>query len=98
MRAQRIRSLLFIPTESLLAEANWAGYSSDWHNITFNQSFIFEAGVTYNYTIRTGSYPQIIHNISLSNRIGTINSTEFIDANGRHYTGWIPAIRLERKG
>ncbi len=76
-------------------EANWSGYMSDWHNITFNQPFTLYANVTYNYTIRTGSYPQIIHNSSLSNSMGTINSTEFIDANGRRYAGWIPAIRLE---
>ncbi|RJS69227.1 hypothetical protein CW714_08930, partial [Methanophagales archaeon] len=39
--------------------ASWKGYRKDWHNITFNTSFILLANETYNYTIRTGSYPQV---------------------------------------
>ncbi len=84
----------YYPNGTLLASGNWTGYRSDWHNITF-APFTIEAGVTYNYTIRTGSYPQIIHSSSFSNSMGIINSTEFTDANGKRYTGWIPAIRLE---
>jgi hypothetical protein len=42
-------------------EASWDGYTGDYHNITFLKSFRLRAGETYNYTIRTGSYPQIIH-------------------------------------
>ncbi len=34
-------------------------------------------------------------NGTFSNSMGTITSTEFIDANGKIYTDWIPAIRLE---
>ncbi|RLG62378.1 hypothetical protein DRO02_08120, partial [archaeon] len=34
----------------------WEGYGGDWHNITFNETFILYEGKTYNYTIRTGSY------------------------------------------
>jgi len=41
-------------------EASWNGYTGDWHNLTFNNSFTLYANETYNYTIRTGSYPQII--------------------------------------
>jgi hypothetical protein len=41
--------------------ASWNGYVGDWHNISFGESFTLLAGETYNYTIRTGSYPQIIH-------------------------------------
>ncbi len=84
----------YYPNGTLLASGSWSGSRSDWHNITF-APFTLEAGVTYNYTIRTGSYPQVIHNNILNNTIGTITSTEFIDANGRRYSGWIPAIRLE---
>ncbi len=76
-------------------EANWAGYTGDWHNITFSRPFILEADVTYNYTIRTGSYPQIIHSNNFSNNMGTITGSEFKDANGKRYSDWIPAIRLE---
>lgn len=77
-------------------EAAWSGYSGDWHNITLSmQPFTLEAG-EYNYTIRTGSYPQIIHKQNHTTPDGSIiTSTEFIDANGRRYNDWIPAIRLE---
>ncbi len=76
-------------------EAAWSGYGGDWHNITF-APFTLEANVTYNYTIRTGSYPQIIHKQNSTTSDGsTITSTEFIDVNDRSYTDWIPAIRLE---
>ncbi|MDI6917506.1 MAG: fibronectin type III domain-containing protein [Thermoplasmatales archaeon] len=75
--------------------ATWNGYAGDWHNISFPNSFILEAGKTYNYTIRTGSYPQIIHKTSLNATGGTITCIEFVDVNGITYTDWIPAIRLE---
>ena len=75
--------------------ARWEGYSGDWHNILFDNSFTLEAGETYNYTIRTGSYPQIHHTDNLSTPAGFITCTEFIDTNGKRYKDWIPAIRLE---
>ena len=75
--------------------ARWEGYSGDWYNISFDNSFTLEEGETYNYTIRTGSYPQIIHNQTLTNAYGTINCTEFLDANGKEYKDWIPAIKLD---
>jgi len=74
--------------------AGWEGYSGDWHNITFDESFTLQSGVEYNYTIITGSYPQIHHVDELKMDSGTIRSTEFIDANGKSYNNWIPAIKL----
>jgi len=74
--------------------ATWKGYAGDWHNITFDNSVVLLANKTYNYTIRTGSYPQIHHNKTLTVPDGEITCTKFIDANGRVYYDWIPAIRL----
>jgi hypothetical protein len=77
-----------------IAEKTWNGYTGDWHNLTFNNSFTLCANETYNYTIRTGSYPQIIHAASKDVIGGTITCDEFIDSNGKRHEGWIPAIRL----
>jgi len=74
--------------------ANWNGYRGDWHNVSFNESFTLVKGETYNYTIRTGSYPRIHHTPARPTANGWINCTEFVDANGRVYYDWIPAIRL----
>ncbi len=52
------------------------------------------ASYTYNYTIRTGSYPQIIHAESEDVTGGRITCMEFVDINGKRHEGWIPAIRL----
>jgi len=80
------------------AHANWSGYSAEWHNLTFNTTFTLEPGKEYNYTIRTGSYPQIIHHHGEYNATGgKIICDEFTDANGKKYTGWIPAIKLWRE-
>jgi hypothetical protein len=79
---------------TVLAEAHWNGYTGDWHNLTFNNSFMLKANETYNYTIRTGSYPQIIHEPSWNATGGVITCAEFMDINGKRYEGWIPAIRL----
>ena len=76
--------------------ANWSGYVGDWHYIEFNDQFTLKANVTYNYTIRTGSYPQIIHKQNYTTLdCSLITCEEFIDANGKKYNDWIPAIRLE---
>ena len=76
--------------------ATWNGYADgDWQNITFDSQFTLEGGKTYNYTIRTGSYPQIIHEPSKEVTGGTITCDKFVDANGKTYNNWIPAIRLE---
>ena len=76
------------------ATATWEGYAGDWHNITFDKPVILLANETYNYAIRTGSYPQIHHTDALPTDNGWINCTKFTDANGRIYYDWIPAIRL----
>jgi hypothetical protein len=80
---------------TLIAEVSWNGYSGDWHNLTFNNSFTLYANETYNYTIRTGSYPQIIHATSYNATGGRITCSEFMDINGKRHEDWIPAIRLE---
>jgi len=73
---------------------NWNGYIGDWHNITFSEPFTLEQGEEYNYEIKTGSYPEIIHESSKNVTGGSITCTEFRGANGNLYTDWIPAIRL----
>ena len=80
--------------ESWSVNGTWEGYKGDWHNISFKEPVVLEAGKTYNITIRTGSYPQIHHVKSLKLRDGWINCTEFIDVNGKKYYDWIPAIKL----
>jgi len=80
---------------SLDVNKTWNGYIGDYHHIFFDTSFTLQANTTYNYEIRTGSYPQIIHEQSLPTLNGTINCTQFTDANGKTYNDWIPAIRLE---
>ena len=81
-------------TEGTCAVANWSGYIGDWHNLSFNTTLTLRKGVVYNYTIRTGSYPQIHHTPTLETDNGWINCTSFKDANGREYNNWIPAIKL----
>ena len=77
-------------------EAHWIGYIEDYHNITFSEPFTLEAGEMYNYTIKTGSYPQIHHTdeLEVEREAGTIRCTKFTDANGKVYSDWIPAIKL----
>ena len=77
-----------------IAEGNWSGYEGDWRNISFDKLFILKGNETYNYTIRTGSYPQIIHVHTANVTGGTITCEEFVDANGKSYNDWIPAIKL----
>ena len=76
------------------AEAHWDGYVGDYHNISFNRTLILKKGVIYNYSIRTGSYPQIHHRDELEVEGGIIRCDEFIDTNGKRYSDWIPAIKL----
>ncbi|PXF53299.1 MAG: hypothetical protein C4B56_02405 [Candidatus Methanophagaceae archaeon] len=76
--------------------ASWNGYNEDWQYIYFDNSFVLEEEKTYNYTIITGSYPQIIHaKEHEAKEGGNITCSEFMDANGKRYSDWIPAIRLE---
>ncbi|KAF5429893.1 Serine protease [Candidatus Methanophagaceae archaeon] len=81
----------------IVATGQWEGYTGDRHNISFYPSFRMLANHTYNYTIRTGSYPQIHHTSELKAKgcMGLINCTSFVDANDRSYNNRIPAIRLE---
>ncbi len=76
--------------------ARWAGYGGDWHNISFGESFILQAGVEYNYTLIAGSYPQIHHKKELKMDNGIITCTQFIDINRKEHKDWIPAIKLGR--
>jgi hypothetical protein len=76
--------------------AKWRGYAEDWHNVSFDTSFELKQGALYNYTIRTGSYPRIIHEHAYNATGGTITCTKFTDANGKIYSNRIPAIRLFR--
>jgi hypothetical protein len=111
------------PNGTVLAEAHWNGYTGDWHNISFYDSFppsanqtynsnplgrgggggaagddfsgfTLYANETYNYTIITGSYPQIIHEHEFNATGGVITCEEFKDGNGKTYINWIPAIKL----
>jgi hypothetical protein len=76
--------------------ASWDGYRGDWQTLTFDAPFTLWAEETYNYTLVTGSYPQIIHARNHTTLDGSvITCTEFVDANNRRYTDWIPAMRLE---
>ncbi|MCK4734107.1 MAG: hypothetical protein KAT65_16765, partial [Methanophagales archaeon] len=75
--------------------ATLKGYAGDWHNITFDVPFVFEQGKIYNYTIRTGFYPQIHHTDRLKIDDGVITCISFVDANGKKYDNCIPAIGLE---
>jgi hypothetical protein len=83
-------------TGAVIANSTWNGYqgSEDYHYIEFDQTFTLYANETYNYTIRTGSYPQIIHEHSWNANGGVITCEEFVDINGKRHDGWIPAIRL----
>ena len=77
-----------------LSEGHWSGYAFDYHNIPLAPSITLLKDHEYNYTIITGSYPQIIHAKEFNATGGKITCTEFIDANGKRYVEWIPAIRL----
>jgi len=82
---------------TLDVNATWKGYyKGDWHTISFNESFVLEAGETYNISIHTGSYPQIHHAPTLLTTNGWINCTEFTDANGKKHPDCIPALKLFR--
>jgi hypothetical protein len=77
-----------------ITSGNWTGYGYDWHNISFDNYFTLKSGELYNYTIHTGSYPQIIHKKTLPVPEGEITCTKFTDANGNVYYDWIPAFKL----
>ncbi len=89
-----------LSNETFHINATWNGYQGDYHNITFPYQFTLLANHTYNYTIRTGSYPQIhrTNRLEVDDDDGVITCTSFVDANGKRYTDRIPAIRLFTKG
>jgi len=83
-----------------IANGTWNGYPDDYHNVTIHNVsgapyVMLYKGHKYNYTIVTGSYPQIIHEPSKEVTGGTITCSSFVDANGKIYDNWIPAIRME---
>ncbi len=78
--------------ESVVAE--WNGYIEDYHNLSFDTTLTLKKGVIYNYTITTGSYPQIIHVPYKHVTGGNITCTRFEDVNGKEYENWLPAFRL----
>jgi len=77
------------------AHATWNGYGGeDWNILHFNRTFTLEAGKEYNFTIKTGSYPQIFHEEVLETSDGSIvRCKEFVDANGKRHK-WIPAFKI----
>lgn len=77
--------------------ARWNGYRENWHEITFNESFILVKDKAYNYTILTGSYPQIIHEKEIEVKGGIITCKEFVDVNSKVYKDWIPCIKFYKK-
>ena len=77
-----------------IGNASWEGYKGDWHNISFDEPIILLGNETYEYLIKTGSYPQIIHKQKLETEEGEITCLQFEDANGKIYHDWIPAIKL----
>ncbi len=72
--------------------ASWDGYNDEYQNIDFTNTFKLIEGKKYNYTIKIGSYPQIIHGRSKNVTGGEITCTKFTDTNGELYDDWIPAI------
>ena len=85
--------VIFCDGEDEIINESWGGYQGDYHNITVPHVELVGNRV-YNYTIITGSYPQIIHNETCAKSYGRMTCTRFVDANGKEYNDWIPAIRL----
>ncbi|MFV9677833.1 MAG: hypothetical protein ACNYVW_09315, partial [Methanosarcinales archaeon] len=92
-------SIKLYENATLIASGAWMGYEGDYHNLTIENAtgasyVMLLQGHEYNYTIVTGSYPQIIHATSKEVTGGTITCSSFVVANGKVYYDWIPAIRL----
>ena len=88
--------VIFYENGKKIAEGNWSGYiHNDHHYIVFPAPFLLEANKTYSYEIKTGSYPQIIHNKTIKNTCGEVICDKFVDVNGIVHDDWIPAFRLE---
>jgi len=88
--------VFYHPDGTELANATWGGYSNgDYRWIEFEEPFKLKKNVNYTYEIKTGSYPTYIHNRTLKTSGEEITCIEFVDANGKVYYDWIPAIKLE---
>lgn len=74
--------------------ATWNGYNGEYGTLEFETVFTLEAGIVYNYTMVTGSYPQIIHVDRLEVPAGVITCDSFVDVNGKVYKEGIPSVRL----
>ncbi|MDI6905756.1 MAG: hypothetical protein QMD13_09825 [Candidatus Bathyarchaeia archaeon] len=72
----------------------WNGCVGDWQNISFNKTFTLYENETYYFTIKTGSYPQIIHESPFNATGGITTCANFTDANGKKYYDWIPAVKF----
>jgi hypothetical protein len=82
-------------SENVDGQGNWSGYQGDYRNITISPTITLLKNHEYNYTVITGSYPQIVH--VRGHKVkegGNITCEEFIDANEKVYGNWIPAIKL----
>jgi len=66
-----------------------------WWKFMDKRSDGLKAGVEYDYTIETSSYPQMIHTQVHNADGGIITCDEFVDVNGKVYNDWIPAFKLE---
>ena len=93
-------SIELYENNTLIANGTWNGYQNDWRNITiYNVNGACYVMLLkyheYNYTIITGSYPQIHHTDRLEIDDGVVTCTSFVDAKGKIYYNRIPAIRLE---
>jgi uncharacterized cupin superfamily protein len=62
-------------TGAEIGNGTWDGYqgASDYHYIEFEVPVMLEGEVTYDYTIRTGSYPQINYRTLLYIKTMTVN-------------------------
>ena len=84
------------PDGTELANTTWNGYfGGDYHWIEFEEPFKLKKDVNYTYEIKTGSYPKYIHEHTLKTSKEKITCLKFVDANGKEYDNWIPAIKLE---
>jgi len=82
-------------SEAIEGIGRWSGYHGDYYNVTISPAITLLKNHEYNYTIITGSYPQIVHTKECKAvEGGNITCMEFTDANGKVYEDWIPAIRL----
>ncbi len=83
-----------ITGDGVSSKAMWEGYNTNYKSLEFDVPFMLETAKTYEYEIKTGSYPQIIHLSELEVPAGIIKCSKFVDINGRIHTEGIPSIWL----